>query len=76
MEDKLRIEKNIPIPERFNRSIFRKMVVGDSIFYKNEDNKIKILQRARANVSYSDKHKKYKFRAKEVDGGVRIWRIK
>ncbi len=72
----LKIEKNIPSPNILAKSIFRQMEVEDSIFFKDETNYKKIANRARSNVSYYEKHRRYKFTARIVDGGVRLWRTK
>ena len=68
----LKIEKGVPIPERFSRkgyaSTFRKMKIGDSVFIHE---KVKIISR---NANHVLGGGNYSCRAER--DGCRIWRTK
>ncbi len=70
----MQIEKNVPLPHsRANeRYPFNYMVVGDSIFFKDEDGSGPACTAAR---SYNYRNKEKKFVCRTVDGGARIWRV-
>ena len=76
MKNELKIEKNIPIPTKGDKGIFRLMKIGDSVFYKDETNSSKILNRASSNVRITNDYKHYKFVCRKLTDGVRLWRIK
>jgi hypothetical protein len=65
-----KIEKGVPMPKRRGRLSlypFGKMSVGDSIFLPKIRNASNLTQRFRK--------KGWKFSARTVNGGVRVWRI-
>lgn len=76
-----KVEKNIPIPSKKNRSIypFQIMEVGDS-FLVSCINKIELESyRQRVTLAiwrYYKKNNDVKFQTKTTDKGVRVWRIK
>ena len=66
----IKIEKNIPIPPHGNEkktAPFLEMEVGDSVLVKNraESNRIFTLM----------KRSKKKALTRQVEGGIRVWRI-
>ena len=76
----MKIEKNIPIPDRDMSGLGRKtkypfldMEVGDSIFDDSADKIGKSKAYPAANTW--GKRRGIKFAARQVDGGVRIWRV-
>lgn len=71
-----KIEKNIPIPKKSNRPRkynFQNMEVGDSFFVRNGKQKVVASSAAYYSFLY-DKEKK--FTVRNVEGGIRCWRIK
>ncbi len=75
------IEKNIPMPGTHGKHYggpgnqkypeFRKMEVGDSVFYAGEKSTGQASASARKYASRSGK----RFHTYALDGGVRIWRV-
>lgn len=76
----MEIEKNVPIPSKmsvskrvYKPSKWEKLEVGDSIL----SNAIEVGSMISSIVSYSKHHKlNWKITQRQVDGGVRIWRVK
>ena len=66
----MKIEKGLQIPER-NRYPFADMEVGDSIFFPDAGHRSKPAEAAK---KYSQRHD-VKFSMRQVDDGLRIWRI-
>jgi hypothetical protein len=65
------IEKNIPIPsKKTSKYGFSQMEVGDSVFIAG-----KVISNVSGGYQYLIKNKGWKFTARIVEGGVRIWRI-
>ena len=66
----IKIEKNIPIPRTKmgkSTSVFLKMEVGDSVLVKN---------RGESNIIVSSMWRnKKKALTRQVEGGIRVWRI-
>ena len=62
------IDKNVPFPGRALRSTypFKDMKVGDSFF---------VPDRQTIFVRSAEKGLGFTFRARRVDGGVRVWRV-
>ena len=80
----MHIEKNIPIPEAAGKTgrptiyPFKDMSVGDSLFFPDEP------KGSQSNPAAASKHatrrdgpcEGWRFVARSIDGGVRIWRQK
>jgi len=67
----MKIDKNIPIPNR-SKYPFAEMEVGDSIFIDKTTTQSSVCQMA---YTYGKKNNK-KFTSRTEGNGVRIWRIK
>lgn len=73
----MQIEKGIPIPDAKPRqprgvsALVRQMEVGDSIFYPNRTS----VQMGAIMAAWKRFVPTYKFTARNVEGGVRVWRI-
>jgi hypothetical protein len=69
------IEKQIPLPKRHQPSKYpwKQMEVGDSFFVAT-DTKRKAIQFG-AMASDTGKRLGCKFATRQVDGGIRIWRV-
>lgn len=68
------IEKNVPMSSTIGRPPkypLRKMEPGDSFFVERGDRKS-----ISVSVSRLSKETGWIFRCRQVDGGVRVWRIK
>jgi len=78
----MKIDKGIEMPEaRINscKYPFRKMEIGDSFLHEkpySRENMSLISNNARNFCSQSKDCKHYKFSARKVDDGIRVWRIK
>lgn len=73
----MKIEKNIPIPQKFdfvkkvdNYAFIDRMEVGDSVFYRNEP-----LNRVSSRLQSHFKARGFKLAARTVKGGTRVWRV-
>lgn len=64
-----KIEKNVPMPETPAKYPFADMEVGDSFFAENRTPSQ--LQNSAGTIK---KSKGFKFAARAIDGGARIWR--
>ena len=76
-EDKYKIEKNIKIPKRkggySSKYPWDEMEIGDSFLFTKDIKSGSIYSLvSQSNAKRSPKH----FAAREVDGGIRIWRTK
>lgn len=84
------IEKNIPIPKKnygaagqvrksYNNYHFRSFDVGDSILVPVPDTENPITSQLRVNASAYAAGKSHKpvlkFTTRQVEGGIRIWRV-
>lgn len=69
---KFKIEKGVPCPPSRRDGFFpwNDLEIGDSFFVPGTDSR-----RFGANASYSSKRYGKKFVVRNVDGGVRVWRI-
>lgn len=71
----MKIDKKVPIPDRFNRSenakVIAKMKIGDSVFFSNKD--IKIGRRFIGCAVQT--FRKWRFTTRTTNEGIRIWRI-
>ena len=70
----MKIEKNIPVPESRGggrKYPFSEMSVGDSIFFEGANSEGVEYNAAKV----SGLRWGWKFRARSVDGGLRIWRV-
>lgn len=72
---KIKIEKKVPIPERYihrseHYNTIAKMKVGDSVFFDNPKEANKFIGCCIATF------RKLKFTRRTSDKGIRIWRIK
>ena len=70
------IEKGIPLPTRAGEgrpsvSIYRQMAVGDSVFLPNC-----LMNRRSNNWQRIARENGWKFTARTIDGGIRVWRVK
>jgi hypothetical protein len=73
MSTQIKVEKAIPIPQDRNKYPFKTMEVGDSFFVPANG---EALQRVQNRVSNSWKrHASKRFLSRQIDGGVRVWRI-
>jgi len=68
------IEKGIPVPETPGRGLypFADMDVGDSFFVGGE---VSARSKAVSAASWFGKRNGLKFSCRNVDGGLRIWRV-
>jgi hypothetical protein len=66
------IEKNVPVPTESAKAKypFRTMVVGDSFFVESDTKGRTVTKLLSATRNYPDR----KFTARQVEGGVRVWR--
>lgn len=73
MENNIKIDKNIPLPEqRYSKYPFHNMAVGDSFFVNI--NAGCLLTTAKYFIK---KHKtSWKFAVRKENNGTRIWRVK
>ena len=72
------IDKKIPIPEKQSKYPWREMEVGDSFFVEATDHDKGRLQKDLFNSSgyYARRNNaKAKFTTRQMDDGVRVWRI-
>lgn len=68
------IEKDVPMPVSRSRYPFPQMKVGDSFFVPETHVPARLMSAA---ISYAKRNTlAWKFAARRIDGGVRIWRIK
>ncbi|UII80015.1 hypothetical protein [Flagellimonas sp. CMM7] len=79
------IEKDIPIPfgrNRYTSNHVPEMKVGDSVFYEHIDGRSKQSLQAYAynlHKTFAERNKDYnywKFTCRQMENGVRVWRIK
>lgn len=80
MKPIFKVEKNIPLPKKTNRSIypFSIMEVGDSFLVACTNKEELEAYRQRISVTiwrYVQKNKETKFQTKTTEQGVRVWRI-
>ena len=74
----MQIEDNIPPPEPSHRGVmypFRRMKVGQSVFFADEPKGTASKPAIAARVAQCDSKKELMFTARKIAGGVRIWRI-
>lgn len=72
MASAFKIEKGVPAPGRRTKYPFGEMEVGDSFFVEHGN----ASALSNAACSYARYWKKpFKYSARRVDGGARIWRI-
>ena len=72
------IERGVPMPEVRGRrtqqalAVAKQMLVGDSVFFENakRNNDADVQRLVHAGKTLQQKHS-----ARQVDGGVRVWRI-
>jgi hypothetical protein len=70
----IEIEKDVPLPEGYSRTVkypFAAMEVGDSFFEEG-----KTSDQLTNSAAHWRKKNCWKFTARNVDGGARIWRVK
>ena len=75
----MKIEKNIPAPSGYGANVsgkypWRKMDVGDSVFFDNEPDKTQSNPAAAARL-FSRKNPEFKFATRSEGNGVRVWRV-
>lgn len=78
MINDFKIEKNIPLPQNVTKKKlypFEKMLVGDSFFIKLETTK-KLNSKRSTLRTLAYRQNPKKFTVRQVDGGLRCWRIK
>ncbi len=71
----IKLQKNIPMPAPKNKYPFADMKIGDSFFIKDEPGKpaTRVVQPAAAHYKRIDSS--FDYRTRQMDGGVRLWRI-
>jgi hypothetical protein len=64
------IEKDVPLPDRRTKYPWDEMVCGDSFFVAG-----KTAQQLSPPAFYAGKKRTMRFRALDVESGVRVWRV-
>jgi hypothetical protein len=68
----IEIEKNVPIPgKRGLKYPFLSLAVGDSFFVPGGTQKD-----VTGYMTWAQKKSKFRFTARTIEGGIRVWRIK
>ncbi len=77
MKEKYKIEKNIPIPKKkFSQFPIDKMEIGDSFLAHDEKDRKKQATIATGLRNWINRKKNnWKFTVRQVDEGIRVWRI-
>ncbi len=76
MSSIIKVESGVPLPDpngRKSKYPWDSMKEGDSFFVPCADGDRVRMQNALASVSRQ--HRPHKFTARQVDGGIRVWRI-